>query len=60
MADRARMLLDTLLSRGSYTGVAKDGNGKYNGTVTQGRRADIVIGIPAALSPGERAPANGR
>lgn len=44
-ADRAKLrqsILDQLLSTGSYT---KDG---YTGEVRQERRADIVIGVPAA------------
>lgn len=43
-----RDVLDRLLAKGSYTGVAKDGDKGYNGPIKQERRADIVIGVPAA------------
>lgn len=40
--------VQTLYRQGSFTGVEKNGDGGYNGTVKRDRRADIVIGAPAA------------
>lgn len=43
-----RQIADKLMQQGSYSGVDANGNELYNGAVRQGRRADIVIGPPAA------------
>lgn len=36
------------LERGSYSGEDANGNAKYDGSVKQGRRMDIVIGLPGS------------
>ena len=41
-------VVQKLYQQGSYTGVDKAGDGGYNGPVNRDRRADIVIGVPAA------------
>lgn len=37
-----------LFAKGSQTGLEKGGDGGYNGPIKRERRADIVIGVPAA------------
>ena len=43
-----RQVAEQLEQLGSYTGVAHGNDNGYNGIVAQGRRIDIIIGVPAA------------
>jgi predicted ABC-type ATPase len=41
-------ILQKRLSQGSFTGIDKNGDEVYNGSVEKGKRLDIVIGLPAS------------